>query len=308
MQRPSSLHLLAAFVIVFFAACAQGEPNPGLPVDPTDSETAEAPQDAGDPDAESDVADAKVEDAPREAAPPLDAKSADVTPADTSSVDTNPGDTNPGDTNPGDTNPGDTNPGDTAGCNGNIVSWDWSAGTGPALVTSSSSPLWTVGAANTHGPRDGATYLATAPDAQYANNLREWVRLPTIALGARAGCRIKISVELWRESEGGSIARFDGANLQMTTKNDAATADDWQVVDSGDMQYDGKLALTRCDASCPLYNQPVWAGYPGVSKTATFTSAAPVGAQLTLRFVFFSDDLLTYDGIYVKRLRVDAVP
>ena len=236
---------------------------------------------------------------------PLDART------DTGSGDDTRTTEDTGSTPPPDTTVADTTPTDAAGCTGVIANWNWNAGTGPTtLVKSSTTSLWAIGAATSYGPKDGATYLATNPNVgSYVDGMREWVRLPTIPLGAYAACKIKISVEVWRYCEGLSTT-VDGGNLQFTAAADAASATDWKAVDGTSMGYDGVTTASACSSTCFVYNQKLWAGRAApYAKSGTFTSTAPMGSQLTFRFTFFSDaSLASYDGLYVKSLKVEAVP
>lgn len=234
---------------------------------------------------------------------PADTGKSDTAVADTYVADTYVADTFVADTYVADTYVADTGPVDAAGCTGVVVDWNWNTGTGPTTTLVTSGKTWKVGAA-TSGPSDGQPYLATiASGSLYPNSANDWVRLPTIDLAAYKTCKIKVTVALWRNAEKYGLVNYDGGNLQYATDT-AATA--WTVMDGGGMGYDGKL---QCSA-CLMATQNTWTSSASpFAKTGTFTSAAgALGSALNLRFTFYSDEAGQLPGIFVKSLKVEAVP
>jgi Cys-rich repeat protein len=193
-------------------------------------------------------------------------------------------------------------------CSGTIVDWDWSAGTAPtttpAIAFGGTGANWSIGAA-TAGPSNGKTYLAVKPAGTYDVNLDNWARLPKIDLSTWASCKIKITAEVWIESEVGTYP-YDGGSLQYTV--DPASSTGWSIVDATSMLYDGTFSSLSCSSSCWLYGQKIWASINGVAKTATYTTAAALGNALSLRFTFHSDGSIVKSGLYVKRVLVEATP
>ena len=196
--------------------------------------------------------------------------------------------------------------GSGTGCPGTIVDWNWNTGTGPtgaALKTSSS--VWSVGTASA-GPADGKTWLATNPGGKYPDFANDWVQLPTIDLSSVASCQLQLTVELWREAEKVGQVNYDGGNMQFTVDPAPTASSAWAVVPGASMQYDGTLLGSCGSLSCIVEGQPAWTstGSPK-AKTATYMGAMP-GAQVTVRFTFFSDDMGDYAGLYVRRVLVEA--
>lgn len=233
---------------------------------------------------------------------------ADTFVADTYVPDTFIADTFVPDTYVPDTYVADTFVPDTGGpCSATIVDWNWNTGTGPTTLVKSgtASAGWAIGKA-TGGPADGLNWLATAPGSSYPNLANDWVRLPTISLAGYTTCKIKVTVDLWRSSEKYGLVYYDGGNLQYTT--DPAASTGWTLMDGGGMGYDSTLSCS----SCIMAGQKTWtSSSTPYAKTGTFTSPAALGANLTVRFTFYSDDSNTLGplpGLYIKRLRVDAVP
>jgi Cys-rich repeat protein len=195
-------------------------------------------------------------------------------------------------------------------CSAAIVDWNWNTGTAPTttLTYNRTGSNWSVGTASA-GPSDGKTWLATKPAGQYDDDIDDWVKLPAIPLGIYASCKIKVTADVWIEGELDSTLRYDGGNLQFTT--DATGATGWTVLDGGSMGYDYKLNSSRCQATsnCLVYDQMTWCTDARVAKTGTFTSTAGAfGSTLNLRFTFHSDSYVVADGLYVKHVRVEAVP
>lgn len=233
---------------------------------------------------------------------------ADTFVADTFVPDTYVPDTYVPDTYVPDTFVADTAPVDSGSpCSATVVDWNWNTGTGPTAITKSSSTgSWAIGKA-TVGPADGLNWLATNPGGNYPNSANEWVRLPTLDLSSLATCKIKVTVDLWRNAEKVGFVNYDGGNVQYTT--DPAASTGWTLMDGGSMGYDAVLSTDGCSTGCYAYGQKTWTGSGSPNaKTGTFTSSAPLGASLTLRFTFASDSLGALPGIYIKRVRVEAVP
>jgi hypothetical protein len=189
-----------------------------------------------------------------------------------------------------------------------VVDWNWNTGTGPTttLTFHAAGPAdWAVGAA-TNGPKDGLTYLATAPGKSYPDNANDWVRLPMIDLSAHLTCNFRITVDLWRSAEQFGIVDYDGGNLQYTIDPTGSTG--WKAVDGSGMMYDGQLP--DCTAPCLVDNQNTWTSSANPkSKTAVYTSATPPGGTLWLRFTFDSDGGNVngaLPGIFVSHVLVEA--
>lgn len=315
MIAPMVRHF-AVVALLLLAACATGEDDGGPTMDSGpaktdsgssgDSSVADtAPADTNVPDTS--VADTAVADTALADTNLPDTSVADTVLADTVVADTLVADTLVADTSVADTLVADTTTGDGGACSGTVVDWNWNTGTGPAtLIKSSPTSLWSVGAA-TAGPKDSLSWLATNPGGNYVNGMSEWVQLPTIDLSAHGGCKVRVTVALWRNCEG-SVSNRDGGNLQYNVDPTATTG--WKVMDGVAMAYDGALSTLGCSTGCALYDQPTWSStQTPYAKTAVFTSSAPLGASLALRFTFFSDgSLSSYPGLYVKSLRVEAVP
>lgn len=311
--------LIASLPLILLGACATAVDDDGGGVDTgvtTANKDSGAREDTSvaamdsTPTPDTSVADTAVADTSVADTAVADTSVADTAVADTSVADTYKPDTlvaDAADAAAADTLGADTATGDGGACSGTIVDWNWNTGTGPtALTKSSATSLWAVGAA-TAGPKDSLNWLATNPGGNYVNSMSEWVQLPTIDLSAHATCKIKITVDLWRSSEG-SISTRDGGNLQYNV--DPAATTGWKVIDGGSMGYDGTLSTLGCSTGCLLYNQQTWSStLTPYAKTGVFTSTAPMGASLALRFTFVSDSsLASYAGLYIKSLRVEAAP
>jgi hypothetical protein len=197
--------------------------------------------------------------------------------------------------------------GSGTGCPGTLADWDWNAGTGPSgAALKTSSGTWSVGAA-TAGPSDGKTWLATVPGGKYPSLANDWVQLPKIDLSAAQGCQIHLTVDLWREGEKVGQVNYDGGNLQFTTDASPTASSAWAVVPGATMSYDGVILGACGSISCLVDGQQTWtSNATPKAKTATYAGPMP-GAQVTLRFTFFSDDLNQYAGLYIRRVLVEAL-
>jgi hypothetical protein len=150
------------------------------------------------------------------------------------------------------------------------------------------------------------TYLATAPGSNYPNNANDWVQLPMIDLSAYQSCQLRVTVQLWRDTEQFAGEDYDGGNLQFTSA--AAGNSGWAVLNGPMMAYDGELPT--CTASCLVSGQSTWASSEAPeAKAAVYTSPTPPGDALWLRFTFSSDSSNAYGplpGIFVASLLVEA--
>ncbi|APR85985.1 Hypothetical protein A7982_11334 [Minicystis rosea] len=165
---------------------------------------------------------------------------------------------------------------------------------------------WKVGTA-TSGPADGLPYLATNPGSTYPNGVDDWVRLPTVDFTSYMSCKIRLTVEVWRNAEKYGLVYYDGGNVQYTT--DPAAATGWTAVPAASMGYDGSL---DCGAGCLVSGQQVWSSSSNPKlKTGIYDAATPPGSSVTLRFTFHSDSDNTngpLPGLYVRRVLWEALP
>jgi hypothetical protein len=185
------------------------------------------------------------------------------------------------------------------------IVWETFSG---SLVRSSDS-TWQVGklAAAAGAFPAGAVVLGTRPaQGSYGSGLEEWVELPALDLAGYKGCKVTLSFEMFRDTEG-TTGRRDGGNLQVTTDAGAGPGASWAVLDGPGAGYDGPLTEASCGGGCWLAGQPVWSGRPAVSRSVQVPLDAFVGApSVTVRFTFHSDGVIQYRGLLLGNLVISA--